>query len=67
MSDQLWRIDRDGLEHPLRGFGHTLYYVEGHDPETMHQLMAGTLDVIAHSSSSVEAGRAVDASSTARP
>src|SRR4030095_7232159 len=42
----LARISREELDHLLRGYGHTPYFVEGDDPETMHQLMAGTLDTI---------------------
>src|SRR5499427_7959125 len=40
----LARISREELDQLLRGYGHTPYYVEGDDPETMHQLMASTLD-----------------------
>lgn len=40
----LARIGRDELDHLLRGFGYTPYYVEGHEPETIHALMAETLD-----------------------
>src|SRR5256712_1804896 len=40
----LARIGRDELEQLFRGYGYTPYLVEGHDPETMHQLMATTLD-----------------------
>ncbi|HJF13827.1 MAG TPA: phosphoketolase family protein [Enteractinococcus helveticum] len=40
----LARIDRDELDALLRGYGHTPYYVEGQDPEQMHQNFAGTLD-----------------------
>jgi xylulose-5-phosphate/fructose-6-phosphate phosphoketolase len=40
----LARISRQELEQLLRGYGHRPYFVEGDDPETMHQLMAGTLD-----------------------
>jgi xylulose-5-phosphate/fructose-6-phosphate phosphoketolase len=39
------RIDRDELDALLRGYGHTPYYVEGSDPEQMHQDFARTLDV----------------------
>src|SRR4030095_15736195 len=42
----LARISREELDHLLRGYGHTPYFVEGDDPETMHQLMAGTLDTL---------------------
>jgi xylulose-5-phosphate/fructose-6-phosphate phosphoketolase len=40
----LARIERDELEQLLRGYGWTPYFVEGDDPQEMHQLMAGTLD-----------------------
>src|SRR5947209_4146067 len=43
----LARIDREELESLFIGYGHKPYFVEGSDPETMHQLMAATLDVIA--------------------
>ena len=28
------------------GYGYDPYFVEGHEPEAMHQLMAGTLDTV---------------------
>ncbi len=40
----LARIPRDELESLFRGYGWKPYFVEGDDPETMHQLMAATLD-----------------------
>jgi xylulose-5-phosphate/fructose-6-phosphate phosphoketolase len=40
----LARIPKAELEALLRGYGHTPYFVEGDDPQTMHQLMAETLD-----------------------
>jgi xylulose-5-phosphate/fructose-6-phosphate phosphoketolase len=40
----LARIPRDELEALFRGYGYTPHFVEGDDPATMHQLMAGTLD-----------------------
>ncbi len=36
----LARIEHDELEQFIRGCGWTPYFVEGDDPETMHQLMA---------------------------
>ena len=42
----LARISREELDQLLRGYGHTPYYVEGDEPRTMHQLMAGTLDTV---------------------
>jgi xylulose-5-phosphate/fructose-6-phosphate phosphoketolase len=40
----LARIEHEELEQFLRGCGWTPYFVEGDDPETMHELMASTLD-----------------------
>ena len=40
----LARIDRHELESLLIGYGYTPYFVEGDEPEAMHQLMAATLD-----------------------
>ena len=42
----LARISHDELDQLLRGYGWTPYFVEGDDPETMHQLMAGTLETV---------------------
>jgi xylulose-5-phosphate/fructose-6-phosphate phosphoketolase len=40
----LARIEHEELEQLLRGYGWTPYFVEGDQPEAMHQLMAATLD-----------------------
>ena len=42
----LARMPPDELEALLIGYGHQPYFVEGDDPEEMHQLMASTLDEI---------------------
>ncbi|WP_435006599.1 phosphoketolase family protein [Tundrisphaera lichenicola] len=42
----LARIGKDELTDLMKGYGYTPYFVEGDDPETMHQLMAGTLDEV---------------------
>ena len=45
----LARISHEELEDLFRGYGYTPYFVEGHEPEKMHQLMAATLEnVLAH-------------------
>jgi xylulose-5-phosphate/fructose-6-phosphate phosphoketolase len=44
----LSRIEPEELEQFLRGCGWTPYFVEGDDPETMHRLMADTLDQVIH-------------------
>jgi xylulose-5-phosphate/fructose-6-phosphate phosphoketolase len=38
------RIEHEELEQFLRGCGWTPYFVEGNEPEKMHQLMANTLE-----------------------
>lgn len=40
------RIPKDELESLLIGYGHKPYFVEGDDPEKMHQKMAQTLDIV---------------------
>ncbi len=40
----LARIEPEELEQLFRGYGWTPLFVEGDDPETMHQLMAAKLD-----------------------
>ena len=42
----LARLRDDELASLIRGYGHTPHFVSGDDPETMHQLMAGTLDAV---------------------
>jgi xylulose-5-phosphate/fructose-6-phosphate phosphoketolase len=42
----LARISHDELDHLFRGYGYIPYFVEGHDPRKMHQLMASTLDAV---------------------
>jgi xylulose-5-phosphate/fructose-6-phosphate phosphoketolase len=42
----LARISHEELEQLFRGYGYTPYWVEGDGPETVHQLMAATLDHI---------------------
>ncbi|MDM9380163.1 phosphoketolase family protein [Chlorogloeopsis sp. ULAP01] len=40
----LARISHEELEDLFQGYGYTPYFVEGDDPETMHQDMAATLE-----------------------
>jgi xylulose-5-phosphate/fructose-6-phosphate phosphoketolase len=42
----LARIEHEELDQFIRGCGWTPYFVEGDDPETMHRLMAATLDQV---------------------
>ncbi len=42
----LGRMNDEELTNLFTGYGWKPYFVEGHEPEAMHQLMAGTLDAI---------------------
>jgi xylulose-5-phosphate/fructose-6-phosphate phosphoketolase len=42
----LGRMNDEELIRLFTGYGWKPYFVEGHEPEVMHQLMAGTLDTI---------------------
>ena len=42
----LARISKDELTSLFVGYGYQPYFVEGDDPETMHQLMAATLEKV---------------------
>jgi xylulose-5-phosphate/fructose-6-phosphate phosphoketolase len=42
----LARISHEELEQLFRGYGYKPHFVEGDDPEKMHQLMAATLDAV---------------------
>ena len=42
----LARIPKEELDALLRGYGWEPYYVEGDEPEKMHELMAATLDKV---------------------
>jgi xylulose-5-phosphate/fructose-6-phosphate phosphoketolase len=42
----LARISHEELRKLFEGYGYTPYFVEGDDPETMHRLMARTLDEV---------------------
>jgi xylulose-5-phosphate/fructose-6-phosphate phosphoketolase len=42
----LGRLEKTELTNLLCGYGHQPYFVEGDEPETMHQLMAQTLEKV---------------------
>ena len=42
----LGRMNDEELTHLFTGYGYKPYFVEGHEPEAMHQLMAHTLDTV---------------------
>jgi xylulose-5-phosphate/fructose-6-phosphate phosphoketolase len=60
------RIEHDELDQFLRGCGWTPYFVEGHEPAAMHQLMASAIDAVIGEIREIQrAAREGDA--TARP
>ncbi len=62
----LARISHEELEHLFRGYGYIPHFVEGDDPETMHQLMAATLDRCVSDIKQIQT-EARDAGNTERP
>lgn len=42
----LARMNDEELTQLFAGYGYKPYFVEGHEPERMHQVMAGTLDAV---------------------
>ena len=50
----LARISHDELRALLEGYGYAPRFVEGSDPETMHQLMAATLDSVLDEIASIQ-------------
>src|SRR5580698_2709902 len=51
----LARIPQEELSELMRGYGWNPYFVEGDDPMTMHQLMAGTFDKVFEEIKSIQA------------
>src|SRR6266853_1933088 len=50
----LGRMNDEELTQLFTGYGWKPYFVEGHEPEAMHQLMAGTLDAIVNEIRSIQ-------------
>jgi xylulose-5-phosphate/fructose-6-phosphate phosphoketolase len=50
----LGRMSDEGLTHLFTGYGYRPYFVEGREPEAMHQLMAQTLDTIVEEIHSIQ-------------
>ena len=62
----LARISHDELDALFRGYGCKPYFVEGHDPATMHQKMAATLDTVMEEIAGIQA-RARSGETVERP
>jgi xylulose-5-phosphate/fructose-6-phosphate phosphoketolase len=59
----LARISHNELESLFVGYGHKPYFVEGSDPEQMHQLMAETLDTVIQEIKTIQHGARANQSS----
>jgi len=62
----LARIEHEELDQYLRGCGWTPYFVEGDEPEAMHQLMASTLEKAVENIKQIQ-GNARNRNDAARP
>ena len=62
----LARIPKEELQKLLEGYGWMPYFVEGHEPEKMHQAMAGVLDAVIERIKQIQ-GDAREKGATARP
>ncbi len=60
------RIEHEELEQFIRGCGWTPHFVEGHEPEAMHQLMASTLEKVVEDIRQIHSN-ARDNNDTTRP
>ena len=64
----LSRISHEELEDLFLGYGYQPYFVEGSDPELMHQAMAATMDIIIEKIRSIQnEARATSTSSRTYP
>ncbi len=63
----LARIPEDELEALLAGYGHKLHFVEGDEPQAMHQAMAATLDGVIAEIRSIQSAARAPGASVARP
>ena len=54
------RIGDTELSQLFRGYGYRPYFVEGDEPEAMHQLMAATLDVVLDEIRAIQHGARTD-------
>jgi len=63
----LARIGKDELKQLFIGYGYKPYFVEGSDPEKMHQLMAATLETVIKEIKSIQARSRKSKKAPARP
>ncbi len=63
----LARIDRHELDSLLRGYGHDPYFVEGSDPDTVHQHLAAALDKALAKIQAIQAAARLEGVTPERP
>ncbi|MEA2685224.1 MAG: xylulose-5-phosphate/fructose-6-phosphate phosphoketolase [Actinomycetota bacterium] len=63
----LARIGDDELTSLLTGYGHTPYFVDGREPEAMHQAMAATLDTVLDRIAEIKADAGAGKGTARRP
>jgi xylulose-5-phosphate/fructose-6-phosphate phosphoketolase len=63
----LARIGDDELTSLLEGYGHSVHWVDGDDPATMHRLMASTLDAVVEEITEIQRTARAGAGSPDRP
>jgi xylulose-5-phosphate/fructose-6-phosphate phosphoketolase len=63
----LARISRDELAALLEGYGYAPRFVEGSEPEAMHQLMAATLDAVLDEIATIQASARAAGAQPQRP
>jgi xylulose-5-phosphate/fructose-6-phosphate phosphoketolase len=63
----LARISHQELESLFVGYGYKPYFVEGSDPEAMHQLMAATLDTVIEEIKAIQQHARTNGNTSQRP
>ena len=63
----LARIERHELEALLRGYGHEPHFVEGNDPDAVHQQLAAALDAALASIRAIQGKARADGAAPTRP
>jgi xylulose-5-phosphate/fructose-6-phosphate phosphoketolase len=63
----LARIGDDELTSLLEGYGHSVHWVAGDDPVTMHRLMASTLDAVVEEITGIQRGARAGTGGPERP
>ncbi len=63
----LARIPKRELQELLEGYGHVVHFVEGDEPEAMHQQMAATMDTVVEEIAAIQRAARRRAAGTSAP